>query len=77
MLRMLFILSLLFKFAEALGQIPGALVDLGGACQAHANPYGTQFFHFHIHFHQKVPASEVHTPPNGCTPPYRKSWIRH
>ena len=21
--------------------------------------------------------SEVHAPPNGCTPPYGKSWIRH
>ena len=48
-----------------------ALADLGGggACRAHAIPYGTQFFHFHIHFHQKAPASEVHTPSNGCMPP--------
>ena len=28
---------------------------------AHA-PYGTQFFRFHIHFHRKAPASEVHAP---------------
>ena len=35
----------------------------GGACRVHATPYGTQFFHFRIHFHRKVPASEVHTPP--------------
>ena len=41
------------------------------------SPYGTQFFHFRIHFHQKVPISEVHTPPMGARPPYRKSWIRH
>ena len=47
-----------------------------GACPVHA-PYGTQFFHFCIYFHQKVPTSEVHAPPNGCTPLYRKSWIRH
>ena len=47
-----------------------------GACAGHA-PYGTQFFHFHIHFHQKVPTSEVHAPPNRCTPPYGKSWIHH
>ena len=55
-----------------------ALADLGGgACRAHASPYGTQFFHFHIHFHQKVPVSEVHAPPNGCMPPYGISWICH
>ena len=41
----------------------------GGACRAHALPYGTQFFHFCIHFHRKAPASEVHAPLNGCTPP--------
>ena len=35
-------------------------------------PYGTQFFRFCIHFHQKVPMSEVHAPPNGCTPPLRE-----
>ena len=41
-----------------------------GACPAHAPPpHGTQFFCFRIHFHQKVPTSEVHAPPNGCTPP--------
>ena len=30
-----------------------SLADLGGgggACRAHATPYGTKFFHFHIHF---------------------------
>ena len=32
----------------------------GGACRVHATPYGTQFFHFRIHFHRKAPASEVH-----------------
>ena len=34
-------------------------------------PYRTQFFHFHIYFHRKAPASEVHTPPpqNRFTPP--------
>ena len=47
-----------------------SLADLGGARRAHATPYGTQFLRFRIHFHQKVPASEVHTPP------YKKSWIR-
>ena len=31
--------------------------------------YGTQFFHFHIHFHQKVPVPEVHAPPMGARPP--------
>ena len=44
----------------------------GGACPAHAHPYGTQFFRFRIHFHRKVPMSEVHTPPNRCTPPLRE-----
>ena len=46
-----------------------ALSDLGGGMLAHATPYGTQFFCFRIHFHQKAPTSEVHAPPNGCTPP--------
>ena len=41
---------------------------VSGACP----PYGTQFFRFHIHFHQKVPTLEVHAPPNGCTPPLRE-----
>ena len=41
----------------------------GGACRAHASPYGTQFFRFCKHFHQKAPASEVDIPPNGCMPP--------
>ena len=40
---------------------------------AHApTPYGTRFFHFYIHFHQKAPVLEIHAPP-----PYRKPWIRH
>ena len=46
-----------------------ALVDLG-VCQAHTTPYGTQFFHFHIHFHQKVPTLEV--PPNRCMTPLQE-----
>ena len=53
---------------------PGSttLADLWGACRVHATPYGTQFFRFHIHFHQKPPASEVHAPPKktGACPPY-------
>ena len=53
------------------------LADLGGRA-GRTPPYGTKFFHFHIHFHQKVPTSEVHTPPTGARPPpYGKSWIRH
>ena len=47
---------------------PHALADLGGACPAHA-PYGTQFFCFCIHFHQKVPTLEVHAPLMGAHPP--------
>ena len=56
---------------------PQALADIGGTCQAHATPYGTQFFCFCIHFHQKVPASEVHAPLMGACPTYGKSWICH
>ena len=52
------------------------LADLGGHARC-TPPYGTKFFRFHIHFCQKAPTSEVHAPPNGSTPPYRKSWIRH
>ena len=47
----------------------GSLADLGGACWAHATPYGTQFFCFHIHFHQKLPVSGVHAPLTGPCPP--------
>ena len=47
------------------------LADLGGRAW-HMPPYGTQFFRFCIHFHQKVPTSEVHAPPNGCTPPLQE-----
>ena len=35
---------------------------------AHA-PYRTQFFHFHIDFHQKAPASEIHAPPKWVHAP--------
>ena len=45
------------------------LADLGEACLVHATPYGTQFFRFRIHFHWKVPASEVHAPLMGARPP--------
>ena len=45
------------------------LADLGGCVPGARPPHGTQFFLFHIHFHQKVPTSEVHAPLNGCTPP--------
>ena len=48
-------------------------IDIGGSRGRLARrtpPYGTQFFCFRIHFHWKVPMSEVHAPPNGCTPPY-------
>ena len=38
-----------------------------GACLAHA-PYGTKFFHFRIHFQQKVPELEVHAPQWVHTP---------
>ena len=31
-------------------------------------PYGTQFFHYHIHFHQKGPMSAVHALPHKTGP---------
>ena len=40
------------------------LADLGGVPSARP-PYGTQFFRFRIHFHRKVPTSEVRAPPAG------------
>ena len=49
-----------------------ALVDQqagGGGRARRMPPYGTKFFHFHIHFWQKVPMSEVHTPLTGPHPP--------
>ena len=49
-----------------------ALVDLEGACRSHATPYGTQFFHFRIHFHRKAPVLEVRTPPMGARPPLQE-----
>ena len=39
-----------------------SLANLGGVPGTRP-PYGTQFFHFRIHFHRKVPTSEVHAPP--------------
>ena len=63
--------------AHRLKIIISSLADLGGVPGARL-PYGTQFFRFRIHFHQKVPTSEVHAPPlMGARPPYGKSWIRH
>ena len=76
-------LNLLFAWYVCIRVIVDQLLSVyiggsgGGACQAHSTPYGTQFFRFRIHFHQKVPASEVHTPPNGCMSPYGKSCICH
>ena len=49
---------------------PFPLADLGGGgVPGSRHPYGTQFFCFRIHFHQKAPASEVHTPLTGARPP--------
>ena len=56
-----------------------ALVDLHTKFSSTGPPHGTRFFHFHLHFHQQVPASEVHTLPKcvydpppmgnpGCAP---------
>ena len=41
----------------------------GGHARHMPSPHGTKFFHFHIHFCQKAPTSEVHTHPNGSMPP--------
>ena len=60
-----------FKFPQT-----SALADLGGHARHTPPPHGTQFFHFHIHFHQKVPTSEVHAP-QWVHAPHGKSWIRH
>ena len=42
----------------------------GGGMPGTRPPYGTQFFRFCIHFHQKVPMSEVHSPLTGARPPW-------
>ena len=44
------------------------LADLGDVPGARP-PYGTQFFHFCTHFHQKVPVLEVHAPPQWVHAP--------
>ena len=49
-----------------------ALADLGGGRAGRMPPYGTKFFRFCIHFCQKAPTSEVHTPSNGSMPPLRE-----
>ena len=38
----------------------------------HPPPYGTQFFHFHIHFYQKAPSLEVHALPKQVHAPLRE-----
>ena len=48
-----------------------ALADLGGVPGARPH-YGTKFFHFHTHFCQKAPTSEVHAPLNRSTPPLQE-----
>ena len=39
----------------------------------HTPPYGTQFFHFHLHFHQKAPTSEVHAHQKRVHTPYEST----
>ena len=39
------------------------MTDPGGAASMYPSPDGTQFFCFHIHFHQKALMSEVEAPP--------------
>ena len=64
----IFLWYVLFRLKEC-STTQHALADLGGRRARRMSPYGTQFFHFRIHFHQKVPMSEVHACPNRCTPP--------
>ena len=53
------------------------LADLRGACRAHASPMGPNSFVFAYIFTEKCLHWRSTTPPNGCTPPYGKFWIRH
>ena len=53
-----------------------ALADLGGRAGHMPPPMGPNSFIFAYIFTKKHPHQRS-TPPNGCTPPYRKSLIRH
>ena len=54
-------------YSDSFTYYTGSIGRSRGACQAHA-PYRTQFFHFRIHFCQKVPTSEVQGPPPTGNP---------
>ena len=47
----------------------GVMVDLHTKLPGESPPYGTQFFRFHIDFHRKAPASEVHAPQKWVNAP--------
>ena len=53
-----------------------SLADLGGACRAHS-PLWDPILSFLHTFSLKSARVVGPCPPNGCTPPYGKSWIRH
>ena len=53
----------MLALADLVGSVPGARPP------PPPPPHGTQFFHFRIHFHRKVPTSEVHAPLMGARPP--------
>ena len=69
MLHSVFVIIFVLQTLSLILNTCMSLVDLGGACQVHATPYGTQFFHFSIHFHQKAPTSEGHAPQWVHAPP--------
>ena len=53
------------------------LADLGGGhARRTPSPMGPNSFVFAYIFTEKHPHRRS-TPPNGCTPPYRNSWIHH
>ena len=53
------------------------LADLGGgAYRAHALPYGTQFFRFCMHFHQKAPRITHKDAPDASLPVHALSGPR-
>ena len=65
-------ISLIRPFSLILNYAKPRLADLAGVPGIPPS-HGTQFFRFHIHFHQKAPASEVDVPPNSSTPPTGKT----
>ena len=58
--------------------VSSTLAGLGrGRAGRTAPPMGPNSFIFAYIFTEKCPCWRSTPPPNGCTPPYGKSWIRH